>query len=176
MINDFLMIRNKNDAKKFIRQRLFPNQKVKINRATKNLNIKHLKYLKENGHTIGWHTKTHARCTDLSSPADLFNEIVLSSKKLEKKLNFKFDDFAFTFGNYKSINSVALNFANKNFNYVYSGLRGNNLVSQKKFIIRRDVINFDFSHKLIDFFLNGYGDFLYSGKLKVIDAWNAKKF
>jgi peptidoglycan/xylan/chitin deacetylase (PgdA/CDA1 family) len=174
IVNDFVFLKNSKKIRNFINHRFFPGEEAQFNKNTKNITFQNLKILQKEGHTIGWHTKTHARCSDRMLTTNLINEIVNSASLIEKKLKIKIDDFAFTFGNFASISPLSLKIAKKKYKFIYSGLRGNNFSLDYKFVIRRDSINFNFSHKLIALFLNGYSDFLYSKNTKIIDKWYKK--
>ena len=89
---------------------------------------------------IGAHTKTYVQLSTIKNDRELISEIIDCKKKLENLFkNVEIDDFAYTFGDYESINKNSLNIISKYYKYIYSGLRGNNL--EIKNIVRRDAIN-----------------------------------
>ena len=110
---------------------------------------------------------------------ELKEEIVLSSKVLESKLNIKIKHFAYTFGDINSFSRKALILASSQFSFVYSGLRGNNTNNTSPLAIRRDasstqIFNNEyklFNNKLLDAFLDGFADFRYSSSKKKLDSW-----
>lgn len=70
------------------------------------LSINDLKYLKDQGWTIGCHSATHADLTKLTGK-ELEKEIIASKKTLEKSLGFPVEYFAYPKGNYnKKINNI----------------------------------------------------------------------
>ena len=90
------------------------------------MNWDDLSALLEQGHTIGAHTKSHARLSTISDTEELKSEIVYSADLIEKKLGIEIEHFAYTFGDINSINQQAIDIARIRFRYIYSGIRGLN--------------------------------------------------
>ena len=133
------------------------------------MNIDHLKKLRENDHLIGAHTKTHSNLAKINDQSKLEKEILEAADELEIKLGFKIKNFAYTFGNFESINKEVIELASSRFEYIFSGMRGNNLFSTR--IIARDAINI-FSEKNINLaILNGFYDKIYSKKISEVKKW-----
>lgn len=176
IVSDFVNLVSKEEAHLFIKKNFFPNNKsIKLDDNTINMSINDLKILLNNGHTIGGHTKTHARLSQIKDENNLVNEIILSKKLLEKQLeNYKIEDFAYTFGDLKSIDKNSLEIILRNFNFLYSGLRGNNFNIYSK-ILRRDAVNLDESFESISIYLNGYIDMIYKNKIKQLEKWSFLK-
>ena len=99
------------------------------------------------------------------------DEIINSSLRLENIIqNYKIEDFAYTFGDLESIDEKSTKAILKNYKYLYSGLRGNNLNLNSK-IIRRDAISLTEPFEVISAYLNGYTDFIYKTKIKKLEKW-----
>jgi peptidoglycan/xylan/chitin deacetylase (PgdA/CDA1 family) len=79
---------------------------------------KELTELLKAGHTIGAHTKTHRRLTEIQKLNELEDEILDSASKLELYLDIKVDDFAYTYGDLMSFNRESFLMANKKFSYI----------------------------------------------------------
>lgn len=172
IVSDFVNIATKEEAHLFIKKNFFPNNdSIKLDNNTFNMSISDLKKLLNNGHTIGGHTKTHAKLSQIKDEKKLVNEIILSKKSLEKQLeNYKIEDFAYTFGDVESIDKKSLHIILKNFTFLYSGLRGNNFNISSK-VFRRDAVNLDESFDVISTYLNGYIDLIYNNKIKQLEKW-----
>lgn len=89
------------------------------------MSINDLKKLQADGHTIGGHTTTHARLSTISSK-NLHDEIVYGADLLESYLGTLVRHFAYPLGDFNSINAEVCKLARKRFDYVYTGMRGNN--------------------------------------------------
>jgi peptidoglycan/xylan/chitin deacetylase (PgdA/CDA1 family) len=134
-----------------------------------------LEHLLEQGHTIGAHTRSHARLSEISSSGGLEDEIVSSADSLGNHLGVNIEHFAYTFGDLASFSSQSLSVAQKRFRYVYSSLRGNNTIGTSSFAIRRDVLTPSDSKALVGAFLEGGADFLYRSSLNNLDYWAERK-
>ena len=139
------------------------------------MSVKDLKILIKKGHCIGCHTKTHANLGLIKNSFQLKKEIIESAKKLEKLLKINLKHFAFSYGNYKSMNKKSLKIAFKKYSFVYSCLRGNNFYNYKNKIIKRDTVYLDSSNDLLKIFLSGFIDLKYLHQLKKIDDKIIKK-
>jgi len=172
VVSDFINIENKNEAKRFITQNILPG--VSVNQLPKhlfNMKWKDLAILLENGHTIGAHTKTHARLSDSQGNMFLGEEIIESANAIEKHLGILIEHFAFTFGDLTSITPEALNKARSQFKYIYTGLRGGNEKNVPFWAIRRDAINLEDSKWMIGSLLFGLADRLYANDLIEYESW-----
>ena len=138
------------------------------------MNFNNLKILIKNGHYIGSHSKTHANLGLLSSNRTLKNEVIQSTKDLEKKLKIKIKHFAFTYGNFKSISNKSLRIVRPKYKYIYSSLRGNNFRNFKNEIIKREAIYLKEKNSLITIFLSGLVDIKYFFQLIKINKFIKK--
>ena len=167
--SDFVKIKKNVQLKKFVKKNIFDNQKINNYEKFKNMTIKDLKSLIKDGHTIGCHTKTHANLGFINNIAKLKKEILDSAKSLENLLKIKVKHFAYTYGNYRSINDKSLMIAFKRYDFIYSCLRGNNFKNKKNNIIKRDTVYLDSSNNLLKICLSGMIDLKYIFDLKKIN-------
>jgi len=167
--SDFIKIKKNAQLKKFVKKNIFDNQNIKNYEKFKNMTAKDLKSLVKDGHTIGCHTKTHANLGLINNIAKLNKEILDSAISLENLLKIKVKHFAYTYGNYGSMNNKSLKIAFKRYDFIYSCLRGNNFENKKNNIIKRDTVYLDSSNNLLKIFLSGIIDFKYIFDLKKIN-------
>lgn len=168
VINNFIFI-NEYEKKKFIQKKLFPNIRNIDFKKFNNIKLDQLKDLINQGHTIGAHTRSHARLSEIQDKDILTDEIISAADDLEIKIGYKVKNFAYTFGDIKSINDISIKLAASRFDFIYSGLRGENNNNSK--IIARDALNFYSDLKLNHAILNGIYDIFYRNKLKKLKSW-----
>ena len=167
--SDFIKLNSRQKSQKFISENILDHRKPKDFEKLRNMSIDDLKALIKNGHSIGCHTKTHANLGLIKNRPKLKEEIIESSKNLEKILKINLKHFAFSYGNYKSMNKESLRIAFKKYNFVYSCLRGNNFYNCKNKLIKRDTVYLDSSNDLLKIFLSGIIDLKYLNQLKKIN-------
>tara|TARA_Y100000591_G_scaffold243428_1_gene214176 strand:+ start:1126 stop:1986 length:861 start_codon:yes stop_codon:yes gene_type:complete len=167
--SDFIKFSSLKKSQKFINENILDHIKPSDFKKLKNMSVKDLKILIKKGHCIGCHTKTHANLGLIKNTFQLKKEIIESAKKLEKLLKINLKHFAFSYGNYKSMNKKSLKIAFKRYSFVYSCLRGNNFYNYKNKIIKRDTVYLDSSNDLLKIFLSGFIDLRYLHQLKKID-------
>lgn len=172
IVSDFITINNKNQAQLFVKNNFYKNKNdIILDDGIENMSIEDINFLINSGHTLGAHTKTHVQLSSIKNESELISEIIDCKIKLEnlfKKVDI--NDFAYTFGDYESIDKNSLNIISKYYKYIYSGLRGNNL-EIKKNIVRRDAINMWEPIGVINCYLNGYLDFIYKKKINSLENW-----
>lgn len=78
------------------------------------------------GHSIGAHTISHPRLSDVAGPSQLAQEIIGSGDRLESTLHVKVDAFAFPFGTIGSMDRNSLAAARGRYRSVFTSVRGNN--------------------------------------------------
>ena len=167
--SDFIKFSSVKKSQNFINENILDHIKPSDFKKLKNMSVKDLKILIKKGHCIGCHTKTHANLGLIKNSFQLKKEIIESAKKLEKLLKINLKHFAFSYGNYKSMNKKSLKIAFKKYSFVYSCLRGNNFYNYKNKIIKRDTVYLDSSNDLLKIFLSGFIDLKYLHQLKKID-------
>ena len=172
VISDLVAIEDHEEALQFIVSHVLPDTtKYNLPNYLDNMKWSDLEALLEQGHTIGAHTRTHARLSEITTSSGLADEIVSSADSLENHLGIHIEHFAYTFGDLASFSSQALRVAKQRFRYVYSGLRGNNSVGTSSFAIRRDSLKPSDSHALVGALLEGGADFLYRLSLNHLEDW-----
>ena len=167
--SNFIKLNSHKKSQKFITENILDHIRPKDFKTLKNMSIQDLKILSKKGHVIGCHTKTHANLGLIKNTSRLKEEIIESSKTLEKSLKINVRHFAFSYGNYKSMNSESLKVAFKRYNFVYSCLRGNNFYNHEDSLIKRDTVYLDSSNDLLKIFLSGLIDLKYFFQLKKIN-------
>ena len=172
VVSDLVAIEDREEARQFIVRHVQPGTSMdKLPPYLSNMKWSDLEALLEQGHTIGAHTRTHARLSEISSSGGLEDEIVSSADSLGNHLGVHVEHFAYTFGDLASFSSQALRVAQNRFRYVYSSLRGNNTIGTSSFAIRRDVLTPSDPNALVGAFLEGGADFLYRSSLNNLDYW-----
>ncbi len=126
-----------------------------------------IQFLISNGHQIGCHTLSHKMLSKVSSLKELNDEIILSKNKLEKDFGIKIKHFAFPFGTFSSINQKAIEILDKNYDFIHSGLRGNNKKTTK--LIYRDAVNPEMNITRLKAFLIGNADLIYRRNFKKLN-------
>jgi len=141
VVSDFISIAGKAQSQDFIAKNIFPDMAVEdMPNHWCNMGWDDLEILLERGHTIGGHTRTHARLSCLASDKALQNEIVSSADILERRLGVRINHFAYTFGDPGSFSAKAMAVARSRFRYVYSGIRGDNANGVSPFALCRDSV------------------------------------
>ena len=158
--SEFVQLKSKHNVILFSKNNILGTKTFNSVNNLNNLSIDNLKFLIKNGHEIGCHTKNHKHLGSINNNSILNSEIV-DSKKLEKLLKIKIKHFAFTYGDFKSINEKSLKLAFSNFKFIYSCLRGNNLKNQGKMLIKRDPIYLNQDFSITKIFLSGLTDIRY---------------
>ena len=172
VVSDFISINDPIESKNFIAKNIIPGISPGfLSKHMLNMNWDDLKALLNQGHLIGAHTKTHAKTSEISFLNKLENEIIDSANYMEDKLGCDIRHFAFTFGDYSSMSKQALKIASKRFDYIHTGLRGNNSFGINKWAIRRDPANLTESFWLMGSFLEGLVDWKYKNDLINYESW-----
>ncbi|MCW7462952.1 polysaccharide deacetylase family protein [Leptospira limi] len=171
IISDFVSISNYEDSKTFVSANVYPDYTPEqVPDSWLPMNWNDLKFLLEKGHSIGSHTKTHARLSKIENLDQLKDEIINSKQILENKLGITIKHFAYTFGDLGSFSEIALSIAKTNYEFVHTGLRGNNFKTYP-WAIRREATSPEDSLQLISAFLEGGADVLYKKKLQIYESW-----
>jgi peptidoglycan/xylan/chitin deacetylase (PgdA/CDA1 family) len=172
VVSEFAALSDKQEAYQFISNTIHPKIDVsEVSSHQFNMNWTDLECLCQSGHTIGSHTASHARLSELTELRQLNNEIVVSADALEQRLGLRIKHFAYTFGDLVSFSKEALVVASKRFDFVYSGLRGLNTKTTGPYAIRRDSVTPRNSLFLIGAFLEGGVDSRYKKSRDVLDDW-----
>jgi len=159
----------------FIKESLYPewrNHSLPENMDKMNgLNISDLRVLIDNGHTIGCHTETHPDLSKITDLDILKKEIIASGDFLERSLNTEIKHFSFGFGNVSFFSALALNIARGRYPYIYTGMRGDNVLLENKWAIRRDTIAIEDNLMTIGSLTEGVVDFKYKSEFEKYESW-----
>ena len=182
IIYDFVEINDPELSRAFNSKNIHYNiQTESIPENWLNMGWKDIEALLEQGHTIGSHTMKHTQLSLIKSELELKKEISESADKLSIRLGVPINHFAYPFGNIESFSQEALAVAKQRFQFIYSGLRGDNVNNVSCFTIRRDAAASQnstnncyevFSNQLLGSFLEGAADFHYSAFRKKLDKWD----
>lgn len=168
IVNDFIKCQEYSENIKFIKNNFQIKDEVEVDRLGKtgSLNMCEIKNLLEAGHTIGAHTRSHIRLSTLLRDDDLYSEVISSANELGSDIGVPIRHFAFTFGDIKSIGINSLKLTMKNFDFIYTGIRGKNFSHSK--LIYRDAVDVDDGALKLWIILNGgYDIFYFMDKLKL---------
>jgi len=175
IVGQFVDKKNHHDQQEFIRDCLYPKWRghdyPENLKEMKNMDIEDLKHLRKHGHSIGFHTTSHKNLASLDSESDLRKEIVEGALALEKKLGFKINHFSFGFGNIDYFSKKALLIAERHFNYIHTGMRGDNSEDTPVWALRRDTISLEDSNLQIASLLEGSADSRYKNEFKRYESW-----
>ncbi len=172
VVSDFVNISAGADCRAFIAQNICPGLPIEaIPDHWRNMSWLDLEWLLEAGHTIGAHTKTHARLSETKEANRLVTEIIKSADILASNLGVKIEHFAYPFGNLSSISPAALAVAMQRFSFIYTGLRGDNALGARSWSLRRDSLAPLNSLGLIGSLLEGCADFRYGRDLEQYASW-----
>jgi len=160
------LIDTNNHSKKKIIQNIYPEKRVIRISKYSIMSWQDLRILEKMGHVIGSHTKSHLKLNKIKSinilKKEIFFPIQIFKKNKIKKPNF----FAYSFGDFYSFNKKCFNIAKDKYEFIFSGIRGDNTKFNK--ILFRDNIEDNYTFDMINFFIQGYADFLYKKFRKII--------
>ncbi len=174
VITDFVEITDRAEARQFIARNIRPGVgESEIDSGSYNMNWPDLRALIAAGHSIGAHTRSHARLSSLPRER-LKDEIAASADILEQRLETPVEHFAYTFGDVESFSETALTAARTRFRFVHSGIRGDNAGAVSPAALRRDALSPRDSLSLVGALTEGAADFRYAGSRAVLDAWSVQ--
>ena len=157
----FVNIQNLRNKQKFI------NKNLKIEKITSkmdSMNLNDIKKLIKLKHKIGAHTYSHSDLKFTKNIKKLNFEIIDATDKFQKKINRKIKLFAFNFGRLKNISQPMVKIANKRFDLLFTGIRGQNNFSTK--LLFRDNINLEDNIYDINVYMHGIYDLFYKKERK----------
>mgnify|MGYP000942271506 CR=1 FL=1 len=166
----FLLIKKKSLKINFIKH----NLKIKSpHKKMNNMNLDQINKIIRLKHSIGAHTYSHIDLKNVKNNKKIKYEIVDSANELQKILKIKINDFSFNFGRLRDISSRMLSLSKKRFDFIYTGIRGDNS-DIDKIIFRDNVLPSDNKYDLFTY-LSGQLDFLYSNERKTLRSKFKKK-
>jgi len=180
VVSELAAISDPYEARQFIARNVYlGTQAENLPRSWGNLRWGDVEALLEQGHTIGGHTRTHARLSEIESQAELEREIVGGADALQMHLRVPIEHFAYTFGNVGSFSEAAARIAKSRFRTIFSGLRGDNANGTSPFAIWRDASAVQDAHSnylllpnnLMGSFLEGAADLRYWQDRAILRKW-----
>lgn len=171
VVTKYIDTKDINQSRSFYARNIMPGANLDQVKKVENMNWDDLRWLVSHGHLIGSHTMTHRRLSEISKDSDLFNEINYSGNRIEEELGNSIRHFAFPFGDINSLSKNALQYVFNRYDYVYSGLRGDNAKNINNISIRRDALNPYKSNLILDVFLSGAADMFYRRSRLKLDKW-----
>jgi peptidoglycan/xylan/chitin deacetylase (PgdA/CDA1 family) len=173
VMSDFMNLAEGDDYRAFIARYICPGLTPEtLPDHWRNMTWKDLAWLLEAGHTIGSHTRKHARLSELKQANELEAEIIESANVIERNLGVKVEHLAYPFGDLASFSPEALGVAKQRFSFIYTGLRGDNARgAPPPWALRRDVIFPSNSFGLIGALLEGGADIRYARELAKYESW-----
>jgi peptidoglycan/xylan/chitin deacetylase (PgdA/CDA1 family) len=173
VVSEFVSQVDREEARRFIARHIQPGCSAnELPPHLYNMGWSDLEALLEQGHSIGGHTRTHARLSQLNTELDLEAEIVAGADALEQRLGVSIEHFAYTFGDIASFSPTALAVARRRFRFVYSGLRGDNARDVSQYALRRDAVTARDSLALLGAYVEGAADFRYSRANARLARWS----
>ena len=137
-----------------------------------------IRWLADAGHAIGSHTCSHVRLATISEQKDLLEHELASSKaRLQQVIGRPVEHFAFPFGSIGSINAHSLGAARKHYQFIHSGIRGDNTAVTPAWALLRDSMQPGDSSLYIRSILEGSLDGYYrrrSRKIEKLGSENGK--
>ncbi|MBI4667953.1 MAG: polysaccharide deacetylase family protein [Elusimicrobia bacterium] len=125
-----------------------------------------VRWLAREGHTLGAHTISHPRLSEITDQGILCKEIVESGNEIEHHAQVAVEWFAFPFGHVDCINSYVFRFIRERYRFCCSCVRGRNPAGFDPYAIRRDPIAPNYTCAYIRFLLDdGLGPY-YASKAR----------
>ncbi len=173
VVNDFLGLDDVEAERAFIADRIWPGLgRSRVPAHWRSMTWADTAELLERGHTIGAHTQTHARLGTIADHAMLQREIVDSGDRLSARLGCPISHFAFPFGDAASVSAAALGIAASRYEWVHSGVRGNNAARKLARLVVRDAVGLQEPAWAAGAFLEGACDRLHrAGAAEVERRW-----
>jgi peptidoglycan/xylan/chitin deacetylase (PgdA/CDA1 family) len=171
-VSDFVSVADRDEARDFIARNIYPGLCADdLPVHWYNMGWSDLEALLDQGHSIGCHTRTHARLSQIDTEADLEREIVDSANTLAHRLGTPIDHFAYSFGDIGSFSPKALAIARRRFRFIYSGLRGDNARAESSWMLRREAVSAQDPLALLGAYVEGVADFHYARSRAQLASW-----
>lgn len=174
VVPDFVNIVDDEESRNFVANNIWLSRPPETE-DWRNMKWTDLEWLLETGHSIGAHTKTHARLSNLKEVRELEIEIIECADVLKSKLGVEIEHFAFPFGNLVSFSPSALEVALQRFKFIYTGLRGDNAIGNPAWALQRDAIEPTNSFGLVGALLEGGADIRYAPDFSQYLSWGPNK-
>ena len=155
------------NTQKLTLKQKFINKNLKIENITSkmdSMSLNDIKKLIKLKHKIGAHTYSHSDLKSIKNLKKLNFEIIDATNKFQIQINKKINFFAFNFGRLKNISQPMVKIANKRFDLMFTGIRGQNNSNSK--LLFRDNINPEDNIYDINVYIHGIYDFIYKKERK----------
>lgn len=172
VISEFVALSGSRMQREFFATHIVPGSDPAAHADSRNaMSWEDLRILLDLGHSIGGHTASHARLSDVAAHEDLEREITGSADTIGEILGLKVEHFAFPFGSLASFSAAALAIARQRFSCIYTGLRGDNARVGHPWAIRRDAVTPRDPLYLVGALLEGGADKRYRESLAEYAEW-----
>ena len=173
IITEYAKLSRGSDWRGFISKYVWPGlEQGSIPDHWQNMDADDLNFLIETGHTIGSHSARHERLSKVEVLA-LSENICHSGDELERLVGRPVKHFAYPFGDIDSFNASALEVARSRFQFVHTGMRGNNTAATNSWEIRRDSFEPTDSRNWVSAALDGLVDWKYRKNLDRFRSWGS---
>ncbi len=171
-VSEFVAVEDRNQAREFIARNICPGSRAAdLPDHCYNMGWSDLEALLEQGHSVGGHTRTHARLSQIATEVELEREIIDCANTLSDRLGTSIEHFAYTFGDIGSFSPEALAVARRRFRFIYSGLRGDNARVVSAWTLRRDAASPRDPLALLGAYLEGVADINYARSRSQLSSW-----
>jgi peptidoglycan/xylan/chitin deacetylase (PgdA/CDA1 family) len=171
-VSDFVSMVDRDEARRFIARNIQPGCNAhELPAHMCNMGWSDFEAVLGQGHSVGAHTRSHARLSQVKAELDLEREIISSADLLAGRLGVSIEHFAYTFGDIGSFSPKALAVARRRFRFVYSGLRGDNARGVSPFALRREAVSVGDSPALLGAYVEGMADFHYARSRAQLASW-----
>ena len=158
---NFMMMKNKKDCLKFIKNRL-KIKKYKLDKFKRaNMTLNDVIDLNKKNHLVGFHTKNHFELSKCKTNKQLYDEVIGPVNNKFKKIISINKFFSFPFGKADDVSEKSFNIAKNNYKFIFLGIRGENKTNLEGGFIFRDNLMIKYNDKMILSILNGYFDLFY---------------
>jgi peptidoglycan/xylan/chitin deacetylase (PgdA/CDA1 family) len=173
IITEYAKLGSESDWRGFISKYIWPGLEQKsIPVHWQNMDLDDLNFLIETGHTIGSHSARHERLSEVETSA-MSENIFQAGDELERIVGRPVKHFAYPFGDIDSFNKPALEVARSRFQFIHTGMRGNNTDVTRSWEIRRDSFEPTDSRNWLSAVLDGLVDWKYRRNLERFRSWES---
>jgi len=137
---NFIGLRS-HEAERFVRDFIFEGKQLPLSQDLCAMTWEEVESLLKAGHTIGSHTLTHARLSNVKDHERLHGEIVTSRDILNARLGVPVTWFAYPFGSIDSMSRKAHQLISDNYEFCCTNIRGHHLAGDEPSLIWRESLS-----------------------------------